>query len=674
VNIYAVKRKPVLRYFFTVGAVLLSAVVLTLQTSTAAKAQDEEIQVSADRLITGNEENCAEFVGNVIASQGAFVITSDRLKVYYREDLTKQSDDASAEDSIKKIIAAGNVRLISEDKVASAEVAVYDVAKKSLVLTGKEAKVTSGKNSVTGSKITFYRSGGRIKVERSARKRVKMMLYSKKKGEKEPPKKSMANIVETLEEKALESPADVDQIAKTPIEETVDMEIAAADEPSETTGLSIAEVVDQQVAETAKDEPEEPILTAKTKPDYELPEETAAGKTSVDTAPAENDTPADDTEKSPGSTSAAEETSEEKAEEQAEKTGDQETSTWTKIKDTVLLTKLWKSDEKPETGADTEKTETAAAETKEKIEADESIEVSPGEMIESPDQVAEKKEPSAPEEILIDDFVKISQANLKNKVGIALFENESFYEENNFNAFQQSIFERIYKACPNIIFLKPDDPNYPGYLKNLPRLASGRIDNLSLAKKGREFGLNTIITGSLVNIGAANERRGVLWMKSTRNIARVVLMVEVFDTDTGMKLLNESFVDKINVDEIDLESIKKKKMPELPVVKDALNNVSAAASKKISLTLKMQPWKGHVSSISGDGITISSGSDIGLVQNNLLEVYNQNVIQGVSGHRFYIPGAKTGIIRIVKVFPERSEAVLVFGSGISEGSSVRPYN
>ena len=82
---------------------------------------------------------------------------------------------------LKKIIATGNVRITSEQYNAEAEKVEYDTTSMTVILTGENSKVISGKNSITGSKIILYRKDGRVKVEGSKNSRIKAVFYSESK-------------------------------------------------------------------------------------------------------------------------------------------------------------------------------------------------------------------------------------------------------------------------------------------------------------------------------------------------------------------------------------------------------------------------------------------------------------------------------------------------------------
>ena len=69
-----------------------------------------------------------------------------------------------------------------DDKIAKSEKAVYITETETLILTGSGSKILSGKNIVSGDKITLYRSEDRMTVESSADKRVEAIVFPGGKG------------------------------------------------------------------------------------------------------------------------------------------------------------------------------------------------------------------------------------------------------------------------------------------------------------------------------------------------------------------------------------------------------------------------------------------------------------------------------------------------------------
>jgi lipopolysaccharide export system protein LptA len=138
----------------------------------------EPVRITADKLVSNAEEAYAEFTGNVKAIQGNVVITADVLRIYYQGDLVNPKNNPSDKQMIKKIVASGHVEIISDRYTAKTERLEYDLAAMVIVLSGENSTVTSGKNSITGSRITLYRADGNIKVEGSADRRVHAVFYA----------------------------------------------------------------------------------------------------------------------------------------------------------------------------------------------------------------------------------------------------------------------------------------------------------------------------------------------------------------------------------------------------------------------------------------------------------------------------------------------------------------
>lgn len=142
----------------------------------------DKIHIVADVLTTDNAARIAEFAGNVRATQGETVITSDRLKIFYSEKMGETQSPSTGQGAIKKIVADGNVKISFDNRVATAQEAVYHNDTQVLVLSGPQSKISSGDDSITGEKITYHRTDGRITVERGRSSRVEAVFHSKEGG------------------------------------------------------------------------------------------------------------------------------------------------------------------------------------------------------------------------------------------------------------------------------------------------------------------------------------------------------------------------------------------------------------------------------------------------------------------------------------------------------------
>jgi hypothetical protein len=146
--------------------------------------------------------------------------------------------------------------------------------------------------------------------------------------------------------------------------------------------------------------------------------------------------------------------------------------------------------------------------------------------------------------------IRSSHGNLKKKIGITFFENKtSFLNQAAEQQFLNDLVESLKKSCSGNMLVTPDDTNYPNHLVKLPQQASGWMDTLELAAASRRLGFNAIVTGALTNIIKKQEERGFWWFEDLHHFIEIHAWVEVYDTLTGAKLLDESFIHEMEIDE-----------------------------------------------------------------------------------------------------------------------------
>jgi hypothetical protein len=269
--------------------------------------------------------------------------------------------------------------------------------------------------------------------------------------------------------------------------------------------------------------------------------------------------------------------------------------------------------------------------------------------------------------------IKFGGDNLKRKTVVIGFKNKSLHQSQDFTQlFLKGLPEYLGNECKVAIVTNSGQDERLKNFKELPRLESGLTDNNALVIIGRDLGLNAIVSGSLDYITMIDELRGVI-LKDTHHVIQILVSVEVYDTETGTKVLDESFSREVEVEGLDYELMRAEEKLSLPDLNETLAELIGDMGESICWAISDQPWNGFITSVAGDKITLSAGSQIGLKPGDVLEVYdNSRVLEGVGGQRFFIHGAKIGEIKITAVEPDTSEAVVVSDDGIKTGNSVRP--
>ncbi|MFO7666130.1 MAG: lipopolysaccharide transport periplasmic protein LptA [Desulfobacterales bacterium] len=267
---------------------------------------------------------------------------------------------------------------------------------------------------------------------------------------------------------------------------------------------------------------------------------------------------------------------------------------------------------------------------------------------------------------------KIAYGTLIKSIGISLIENKTGNSSINFKEdIHKQLSGALGRNCSSLQLFQEGDENFPVDFLKLPKKAFGSIDSFRICETGRKFGLSAILTGSIISIITGEETRGILWYRDTYPFVSISVHFDIYDTESGAKLLDENFSYKRDSDELEIEAVKAGRIDPV-LLKDAFEHISKDAGRKICEIMKKQSWKGFVSSVSGDKILISSGSSTGVVPGNVFEVYVNSLLEGKDGQKFYIPGSRAGLIKITAVNKNDSEAILVTGDPVKKGYIIRP--
>ena len=156
----------------------LSLTVLTPQGLCAQEKKKKDsasnLHVVSDEMVAEQNQSMVEFIGNVKATRDDSVLTADSVKVFFHDSKTREEGQSN----VKKIVATGNVEYTAGQRKAFADKAEYTTKDEVLVLTGKSPKLLTGKNYVTGKKITLFRLEERVMVESDGQRRVQAFFDS----------------------------------------------------------------------------------------------------------------------------------------------------------------------------------------------------------------------------------------------------------------------------------------------------------------------------------------------------------------------------------------------------------------------------------------------------------------------------------------------------------------
>ena len=262
---------------------------------------------------------------------------------------------------------------------------------------------------------------------------------------------------------------------------------------------------------------------------------------------------------------------------------------------------------------------------------------------------------------------------LKKKIGVVPFRMESIFGDPTEKDFlQDNLLLAIQAECADNIFIKPGDRDFPEALVNLPLLASGAVDNFSLAMTGRRFGLNAVLVGKITSINVDEKSKGFWFFRSSHYYVQVEALIELYDTSTATKIFDRTLSHKTEVEEPDVELIRANNRIEPHFVEPSLAEIIDDVKDNICKVIERQAWKSYIVAADTADILIAAGSRSKVQAGDIFEIYDsRQAIEGYGGHRYLPPGPKVGEIEVKTVSEDTARAVPVSGSGFQEGQGLR---
>jgi hypothetical protein len=262
---------------------------------------------------------------------------------------------------------------------------------------------------------------------------------------------------------------------------------------------------------------------------------------------------------------------------------------------------------------------------------------------------------------------------LKKKIGVVPFRMESIFgDPTTIDLFQDNLLQAIQEECTDILFIKPGGGDFPEALVKLPLMASGAIDNFSLAMTGRRFGLNAVLVGKITSINVDEKTKGFWFFRSSHYYVQVEALIELYDTSTATKIFDRTASHKIEVEEPDVELIRAKNRIDPSFVEPSLAEIIDDVKDNICKAIELQAWKSYIVATDATDILMAAGSRSNVQAGDIFEVYDsRQAIEGYGGHRYLPPGPKIGEIEVKSVSEDTARAVSVSGSGFQAGQGLR---
>jgi lipopolysaccharide export system protein LptA len=130
---------------------------------------DDPIQVDAGQLEISEEgdERISVFSGNVIVRRGDTVLTAKTIRIF--SDL---KDDRPKNQAFSRIEANGNVKVTSGEQTITGSKVVFDMGSQTITMSGTVV-MKQGANVITGDRLVVDLVSGKARVEQAAGKPIR---------------------------------------------------------------------------------------------------------------------------------------------------------------------------------------------------------------------------------------------------------------------------------------------------------------------------------------------------------------------------------------------------------------------------------------------------------------------------------------------------------------------
>jgi hypothetical protein len=257
---------------------------------------------------------------------------------------------------------------------------------------------------------------------------------------------------------------------------------------------------------------------------------------------------------------------------------------------------------------------------------------------------------------------KVAFLPTSNKVGSA---GEVF--EKSARAYFKDFVER---SCDHLIIMNSEETR--DLLADIPRLPSGQIDNLALAELGRALGLNVVLEEGISELECVAYKRGFWGFRSTRTFAELSVSLRGYDIESGAILFEEAVRDEVEISERECEDVRGRNGHHTQLADPLLAKIIPELGEKGCELVGDQLWKGYIISASGHTFTLTAGSDVGLAEGDVLDVFGMGEpVKGHAGQSYLVSGPKIGELKITRVYGNRAEATGDLASDLQEISHVK---
>jgi hypothetical protein len=249
-----------------------------------------------------------------------------------------------------------------------------------------------------------------------------------------------------------------------------------------------------------------------------------------------------------------------------------------------------------------------------------------------------------------------SSGNYRKTVGvIALVNATRFTSEQVALPFMTVFLSSMESAASDTLLVVPGEADAPPFLSDPPRMANGDLDVFALSKQVRAEGMNAVVSPLLLDIRVRTRDTGFWIFKEVAYSLQIQTAAALYDAITGARLALGILTDEIDIGEYEAGLIRNGQEVDVPDLVDVAEEMGAELGERLGDAISDSHWRTSVHALENGACIIRVGSEAGIEMGDIFTVLDgSDILTGLDGQRYIIPGPKIGEITISRVDPGQS--------------------
>lgn len=199
----------------------------------------------------------------------------------------------------------------------------------------------------------------------------------------------------------------------------------------------------------------------------------------------------------------------------------------------------------------------------------------------------------------------------------------------------------------------------------------GVIIEPSLIKKAEEAGADVLLLGIINPLESTVKLTGIWPLRKVKREIEISVALNALKITNSTLFLTNLETRKIKIEEAELEAQDSKTI-DFRYLAEPLYDIMEDHADELIDELNRQAWEGKIAFTPDGRLRISGGSDIGIVKDQIFEVFGDGeIIIAADGREFQTRGKKVGELRAGSVMWDYTIMVPFDGKNFKEGQIVK---